>query len=220
MSLRRTRLRSSLRISSFGNQVELLHQGQVVLDVPVVGDAPVGDAVDVGADEIDRLALALGLLEAPGEVATKVQVHDDAITGHDHLFDLASDIGDRRMHQLGGRQWSGEPLRAPSRQGDPADRPRRRATSITLGNYQSLSPGAGQLLRSARSPAAALPGAEHARADSPQPSPRLRAALQGARGRLELDRRSVGGPGEGGGQMTLVTAYASRPRPLERDPDV
>src|SRR3989442_10002516 len=31
------------------------------------------------------------------------------------------------MHQLGGRQWSGEPLRAPSRQGDPADRPRRRA---------------------------------------------------------------------------------------------
>src|SRR2546426_106143 len=85
MSLRRTRLRPSLRISSFGNQVELLHQGQVVLDVPVVGDAPVGDAVDVGGDEIDRLALALGLLEAAGEVATKVQVHDDAITGHDNI---------------------------------------------------------------------------------------------------------------------------------------
>src|SRR2546428_12554160 len=70
---------------SFGNQVELLHQGQVVLDVPVVGDAPVGDAVDVGGDEIDRLALALGLLEAAGEVATKVQVHDDAITGPDNI---------------------------------------------------------------------------------------------------------------------------------------
>ena len=61
--------------------------------------------------------MALGLREAAGEVATKVQVHDDAITGHDHLFDLASDIRDRRMHQRGGCQWSGEPLRAPSRQG-------------------------------------------------------------------------------------------------------
>src|SRR2546422_1512641 len=56
---------------SFGNQVELLHQGQVVLDVPVVGDAPVGDAVDVGGDEIDRLALALGLPEAAGGVGGK-----------------------------------------------------------------------------------------------------------------------------------------------------
>src|SRR5207245_10753951 len=61
-------------------------------------------------DALPILALALGLLEAAGEVATKVQVHDDAITGHDHLFDLASDIRDRRMHQRGGCQWSGEPL--------------------------------------------------------------------------------------------------------------
>src|SRR2546428_175081 len=56
---------------------------------------------------------------------------------------------------------------------------------------RSQSPGAGQLLRSARSPAAALPGAEHARADSPQPSPRVRAALQGARWWVEPDGRRV-----------------------------
>src|SRR3989442_87033 len=61
--------------------------------------------------------------------------------------------------------------------------------------HRSLSPGVGQLLRSARSPAAALPGPEHAGADSPEPSPRLRAALQDARRWLEPDGCRVGRPG-------------------------
>src|SRR5438309_1713865 len=44
---------------------------------------------------------------------------------------------------------------------------------------------------SSRSPAAALPGAEHARTDSPQSPPRLRAALQVAWWWLEPDRCRV-----------------------------
>ena len=37
---------------------------RVVLDVPVVGDASVNNAVDVGGDEIDRLALPRCVAEA------------------------------------------------------------------------------------------------------------------------------------------------------------
>ena len=63
---------------------------------------------------------------------------------------------------------------------------------------RSLSPGAGQLLRGARSAAAALSRAEHADSDPPQPAARLRAALQGARRRVEPHRRPVDGPERGG----------------------
>src|SRR2546425_7656479 len=41
------------------------------------------------------------------------------------------------------------------------------------------------------------PGAEHACADSPRPSPCPCSPVQGARRWLEPDRRSVEGPGEG-----------------------
>src|SRR5262249_33872527 len=72
----------------------------------------------------------------------------------------------------------------------------------------SLSARPRQLLRGARSPAATLPGAEHARADSPRPSRRLRAALQSARGWLEPDGRRVGRAGGSEVQMTDADAAA------------
>jgi NodT family efflux transporter outer membrane factor (OMF) lipoprotein len=56
---------------------------------------------------------------------------------------------------------------------------------------RSLSSGAGQLLRGARSPVAIVSRAEHARADPPRPAPRLRPALQSARRRLEPHRRRL-----------------------------
>ncbi len=43
--------------SSLCNQAKLLEQSEVVLDVPVLGDAPIGNPIDVGGDKIDRLAL-------------------------------------------------------------------------------------------------------------------------------------------------------------------
>src|SRR3989449_4154448 len=114
MSLRRTRLRPSLRISSFGNQVELLHQGQVVLDVPVVGDAPVGDAVDVGGDEIDRLALALGLPEAAGEVAGKRKGATTRSTAAIICLISRPVSGGAASSNPGGAHGSAGPRRAPA----------------------------------------------------------------------------------------------------------
>ena len=83
--------------------------------MPILGDASIGDAVDVGGNEIDRLALALDLLEAPCEVTTETQVRDDTITGNDHLLDLAADVRDREAYRLRGCR-SCNSLRATGRQ--------------------------------------------------------------------------------------------------------
>jgi len=45
--------------------------------VPVLSDAPIGNAINVGGDEIDRLALALDLPQASCEVTVETQVRDD-----------------------------------------------------------------------------------------------------------------------------------------------
>jgi hypothetical protein len=79
--------------------------------VPILSDASIGDAVNVGGDEVDRLALALHLPEASCEVTVETQVRDDTITGHDHLLNLAADIRDCEAYQLRGCQRSGKSIR-------------------------------------------------------------------------------------------------------------
>ena len=74
--------------------------------MPVLGDAAVGDAVDIGGDEVHRLSLPVQLLEIAGEVPREAQVYDDAITGDDHLLDAAADIGDRGVEHPGRREWA------------------------------------------------------------------------------------------------------------------
>src|SRR5260370_2479206 len=102
--------------ASFGDQSELLLEGQIVLEVPVLSDTSVGDPVNVGGDEIDRLAAASGLSKLPCEMTAEAEVCDNAVTGHDHLLNLAAKVGDRRAHELRGRQRSRKSLRAPGRQ--------------------------------------------------------------------------------------------------------
>jgi hypothetical protein len=46
--------------------------------------------------------LALDLPEASCEVTAEVQVRDDTITSHDHLFNRAADVWDREAYQLRG----------------------------------------------------------------------------------------------------------------------
>src|SRR6266478_6445211 len=84
--------------------------------MPILGDASIGNAVNVGGDEIDRLASALNLPEASCEVTVETQVRDDTITGHDHLLNLAADVRDREAHKPRRGQRSGNSLRAPGRQ--------------------------------------------------------------------------------------------------------
>src|SRR5260370_20215200 len=64
----------------------LLQQRQIVLDVPVVGDAAVLDLDEVGGDEGDRLAFALRLSELASEVTCEVHMHSDVVAGDDHLL--------------------------------------------------------------------------------------------------------------------------------------
>jgi hypothetical protein len=66
----------------------LLLQSQVVFDVPILSNPPVGDPVDVSSDEIDRLTLTLDQPKASREVTAKRQVSDNAITGYDHLLNV------------------------------------------------------------------------------------------------------------------------------------
>src|SRR5882724_6729010 len=101
---------------SFGDSSKFLLQSQVVFDVPMLSDASIGDAINVGGDEIDRLALALELPEAPRKAPAETQMCDDTISGHDHLFNFAAEVRDRKAHQPRGCQRSGNSLGAPSRQ--------------------------------------------------------------------------------------------------------
>jgi hypothetical protein len=94
----------------------LLLQSQIVFDVPILSDSSVGDAVNVGGDEIDCLALPSDLPEAAGEVTSETQVRDDTITGDDHLLNLAIDVWNREAHQLRGCQRSSNSLGAPGGQ--------------------------------------------------------------------------------------------------------
>src|SRR5229473_3067621 len=78
--------------ASLADGTELLQKCQVVLEMPVLGNAPIGDAVDVGRDEVDRSTVALtcsgSVAEDPREVAAKAQAADHAVAHHEHLFNL------------------------------------------------------------------------------------------------------------------------------------
>src|SRR5258708_20964139 len=61
-----------------------LQQRQIVLDVPIVGDAAVVDLDEVSGDEGDRLTFALCLPEPAGAMAGECQLRRRAVAGRDH----------------------------------------------------------------------------------------------------------------------------------------
>src|ERR1700675_372700 len=54
---------------SLCHHADLLEESEIVLKMPIVGDAAAPDTQDVRRDEVDRLAIALVTHEAPGEMA-------------------------------------------------------------------------------------------------------------------------------------------------------
>jgi hypothetical protein len=74
----------------------LREEGPVVFNVPVVGDAAVGDFQQVGRDEIDRLSLTRGLAEGPSEMAVEFHVDCHVIVGDDQLANLDGQVRRRR----------------------------------------------------------------------------------------------------------------------------
>src|SRR5712675_1193651 len=95
---------------------DLLQQRQIVLDVPIVGDAAVLDLDEVGGDEGDRLAFALRLPELAGEMAGKVHMHGDVIAGDDHLLHRDLEVGHGGAEAARGEGRSLRPLRSARRQ--------------------------------------------------------------------------------------------------------
>src|SRR5258705_3569158 len=81
---------------------ELPHQCEVVLDVPVVDDPSVGDAQDVGGDEVYELPGARPPAEGAGEMAAETEVRHDAIASDDQLPDLAAQVGHGSAEVLRG----------------------------------------------------------------------------------------------------------------------
>src|ERR1700720_2015740 len=72
---------------------DLLEESEIVLKMPIVGDAAVPDAQDVRRDEVDRLAIALVPHEAPGEMARETEMRDDAIADHQPLHHRHVQVG-------------------------------------------------------------------------------------------------------------------------------
>src|SRR5229473_2402184 len=93
-----------------------LQQRQIVLDVPIVGDATVLDLDEIGRDEGDRLAFALRLSELAGEVTGEVHVHGDIVAGNDHLLHRDLEIGHSSAETARSEGRSLRPLRAARRQ--------------------------------------------------------------------------------------------------------
>src|SRR6195256_449283 len=89
----------------------LLQQRQIVLDVPIVGDAAVLDLDEVGGDKGDRLALALRLPEPAGEMAGEIHVYGDVVAGDDHLFHRDLEVGHRGAEPARGKGRSFRSLR-------------------------------------------------------------------------------------------------------------
>src|ERR1700730_15948780 len=95
----------------------LLQQREIVLDVPIVGDAAVLDLEEVSGDEGDGLAVALDPAEGAGEMAGEAHVHGDVIAGEDHLFYRHREVGNCGAELARGEGWPLRSLRAARRQG-------------------------------------------------------------------------------------------------------
>src|SRR5258706_7854189 len=107
----------SWRSMSVGSNLpELLHQREVVLDVPVVDDTSVGDAQNVGGYEVHDLPRAPLPGEGSGEMAGETKVRHDSIAGDDQLPDLAPQIGHGSAEALRGEGWAVGALGAALRQ--------------------------------------------------------------------------------------------------------
>src|SRR3989442_13794592 len=98
-------------------QTDLLQKGQVVFQMPVVGDAIAMDGQRVNGDEVDPLTDAFMFFEHPGEMTCEAQMGDDAIAsenllGHDDL--QVWDGSEKRFRGGGGARGA---LRTAGRQG-------------------------------------------------------------------------------------------------------
>src|ERR1700732_4526717 len=95
----------------------LLQQCEIVLDVPIVGDAAVLDLEEVSGDEGDGLAVALDPAEGASEMAGEAHVHGDVIAGEDHLFYRHREVGNCGAELARGKSRPFRSLRAARRQG-------------------------------------------------------------------------------------------------------
>ena len=95
---------------------DLLEESEIVLKMPIVGDAAVPDAQDVRRDEVNRLAISLVPHEAPGEMAREAEMRDDAIADHQPLHHRHVQVGHCIEEALACLRRPSRSLRAALRQ--------------------------------------------------------------------------------------------------------
>ncbi len=72
---------------------ELFHQGKIVLQVPVVGDLPVLDAIYVNRAEANPATIAFQIFELAGEMAREDVSDDSTVLHNQQLLNFRSQIG-------------------------------------------------------------------------------------------------------------------------------
>src|SRR6266436_1546671 len=98
------------------SDAHFLQQRQIVLDVPIVGDAALLDLDEVGSDEGDRLAFALRLPELAGEMTGEVHMHSDVVACDDYLLHRDLEVGHGGAKPARSESRSLRPLRPAWRQ--------------------------------------------------------------------------------------------------------
>jgi hypothetical protein len=77
------------------NDSQLLHQREIVLNVPVVGNPAVLHAQNVSRDEIYSLTRSLLLSKSAIEMAPKMEMCDHAVAGNNQLFYVTPQVRHR-----------------------------------------------------------------------------------------------------------------------------
>jgi hypothetical protein len=66
---------------------DLLEECQIILKVPIVGDAAVPNTQNIRRNEVHRLPIAIVPVETPSEMPSETKMRDDAIADDQPLHD-------------------------------------------------------------------------------------------------------------------------------------
>src|SRR6202011_4370976 len=86
-----------------GDEAGLPQEGEVVFEVPVLGDSALAaDVLDVDGVEVDGLAAARDAAVGAGEVPLEHESGGEGVTGDVQVGQLAGEVGYRSAERCGG----------------------------------------------------------------------------------------------------------------------
>jgi hypothetical protein len=99
-----------------GGDTHLLEESEIVLDMPVVGDATIPDLQQISGNQRDRPAVAPNRPERAREMLGEAHVHRDVRAGHDHLVNRDLQVRHCAMKCVRREERYFRPLRPAGRQ--------------------------------------------------------------------------------------------------------